>query len=110
MQLPRVTSVDANPALCQRIFESAYIESLRNALARRAREYAAAYPHLCEPTRFPRTSREYVTLRGFDPALLQPTYIPFANSHDVKRDIAGALREMARAAGGDDGSQDDDAA
>lgn len=64
--------------LHQKVYESGYIKGLRLAIARRAQEYATRFPDLVAP--LPRqysTTREYVTLRGFDPERLQGTYVPF---------------------------------
>jgi hypothetical protein len=76
-QMPTVTSHEAATEIVQRVFESGYMRGLRDAMARRARDYARLFPELCEPAELPKTRKKIVTLRGFDPGALQATFVPF---------------------------------
>lgn len=77
VQVPLVHSPEASDELVQACFESGYMRGLRDAIARRACDYAKRFPELAEPHSVPRTSKRYVTLRGFDASALQHTYVPF---------------------------------
>jgi hypothetical protein len=102
MKVPEVSSPDASTQVCQRLFESAYVKGLRDATARRAREYAKLWPELVEQASLPRTVKRIVRLRGFDPEELQYTYIPFRNAgpatHEQLCELMREMGEKAKAA------------
>ena len=97
IRVPEIERVrDANVELSQLMLDSAYVKALREAIARRAKEYAKLHPELCEPTG-PETSRgRFVHLLGFDPEELQSTFTPF---HGVGREAHDALVEILQEMG-----------
>lgn len=90
------TPEDAN-ALHQRVYEAGFKTGLRLAIARRAQEYARLFPDLMLPYERTRTlTVNFVTLKGFDPAIAQATYIPFDYPGRAGSDVIHeTLREMA---------------
>lgn len=59
----------------QAVFEGGYMRCLRQALIRRAQEYAKMFPERVEIIRVNR--RMMKQLRGFDPAAAAATFLPF---------------------------------
>lgn len=97
--MPLYEALAYTRTVLQRVFESAFVKGVKDAIARRACEYVERYGDLEEPAMLPRTSRRFVRLRGFDAEQVQATYVPHDNTgRPGKRYVRDLLDVMAHEA------------